>query len=149
MPAFVRRARTRRIVRPSARASLDFRRPSLHRPENRTDHLQAVASALVASQHQGSGLQCLFDHRDLALVQLEVRSSYLGKISPRLSAVMQARVTSATERDEVLFGIVTGMAPEFCVVNFKVGHLAACLAFPAIPSEHLVAKPLVWLRMKP
>lgn len=35
---------------------------------------------------------------------------------------MQARVTCATERNEVLLSIVTGPDTEFLVVNFKVGR---------------------------
>ena len=40
--------------------------------EVRAYHLQAVASALVRSQHQSCRLNCLLDHRNLGLVQLEV-----------------------------------------------------------------------------
>ena len=36
------------------------------------DHLQAVAPRLVRSQHQSRGLERLLDHRNLALVELEI-----------------------------------------------------------------------------
>jgi hypothetical protein len=38
----------------------------------RTDHLQAIASRLVCSQHQAGSFDGLLDHRQLTLVKLEV-----------------------------------------------------------------------------
>ena len=48
-------------------------------------------------------------------------------------------MADATERNQVLFGIITSLTPEFPVVNFNVGYRSARLACPAI-SEHPFAK---------
>ena len=40
--------------------------------EIRTDHLQTVAAGFVSSQHQGRRVDRLLDHRNLALVDLEI-----------------------------------------------------------------------------
>ena len=42
------------------------------RQEIRTDHLQTVAAGFVSSQHQGRRVDRLLDHRNLALVDLEI-----------------------------------------------------------------------------
>ena len=42
------------------------------RQEIRADHLQTVPPRLVRSEHESRRLDCLLDHRDLALVELEV-----------------------------------------------------------------------------
>jgi hypothetical protein len=44
------------------------------------------------------------------------------------------------EGDQILIGIVPGLAAELFVMNFEIGHRAARLASPAVPAEHLVAK---------
>jgi hypothetical protein len=47
---------------------------------------------------------------------------------------MYRGVACRTKGNQVLLGIVTGLAAEFSVVNFEVGHRAAGLASPAITS---------------
>jgi hypothetical protein len=56
---------------------------------------------------------------------------------------MQRGVACATQRDQVLLGIVAGLTTKLFVVNLEVGRRAAGLASPAVPAEHLVAKPIV------
>ena len=41
-------------------------------------------------------------------------------------------MTIEAERDQIAFIILAGVAAEFCVVNFKVGHGTAQLTSPAI-----------------
>src|SRR5579872_2398259 len=48
------------------------------------------------------------------------------------SGVVNARMASCTESDQILFGIVPGLAAKLFVVDFKVGHCAARLASPAV-----------------
>lgn len=62
---------------------------------------------------------------------------------------VNASVALIAKSDQIILCIVTAVTTELFVVNFKVGHRAACLAFPAIPAQHLIAKPPVRLRMKP
>ncbi len=52
---------------------------------------------------------------------------------------MHGGVAFAAQRDQVLLGIIPGMAAKLLVVNFKIGHHAARLAPPTIPAEHFVA----------
>jgi len=42
------------------------------RQEIRADHLQTIAAGFVRTQHQGCRLNGLLNHRDLALIELEV-----------------------------------------------------------------------------
>jgi hypothetical protein len=56
---------------------------------------------------------------------------------------MYGGVAFAAQRDQVLLGIVAGMAAKLLVVNLKIGHRAARLASPTVPEEHLVAKLVV------
>ena len=48
------------------------------------------------------------------------------------SAVMHRAMACRTKRDQILFRIVAGLAAEFFVMDFEVGHGAARLASPAI-----------------
>jgi len=52
------------------------------RQEIRADHLQTITTGFVAPEHQSRSLDCLLNHRDLALVQLEVNG--IGAKNPRL-----------------------------------------------------------------
>ena len=56
---------------------------------------------------------------------------------------MHGGMAFTAEGDQILLGIVPGLAAKLFVVNFKVGHRAARLASPAVPAEHLVAKLIV------
>jgi len=42
--------------------------------------------------------------------------------------------------DQVLLGIVPGLAAKLFVVNFKIGHRSARLASPRVAAEHLGTK---------
>jgi hypothetical protein len=53
---------------------------------------------------------------------------------------MHVGVTSIAKRDQILGYILAGVAAELFVVNLKVRHRAARLAFPPIASEHLMTK---------
>ena len=57
-----------------------------------------------------------------------------GKVWQKILAVMQAGVTAAAQRDQILVGIIAGVAAESCVVHFKIGYRAARFASPAIPA---------------
>jgi len=54
--------------------------------------------------------------------------------------MMHARMACNAERNQVLFGIVTGVAAKLSVVDLQVQHRAAQLTLPAITAEHLVAE---------
>jgi len=58
---------------------------------------------------------------------------------------MDASVAFGAQGNQVLLGIVAGMATKFLVVDLKVGHFAARLTSPAVSTEHLVAEILVLL----
>jgi hypothetical protein len=77
---------------------------------------------------------------------LRIINPPLGLVSERLGrsrTVMHGGMAFAAQRDQVLLRIVARMAAKLLVVNLKIGHRAARLAFPAIPAEHLGAKLLV------
>jgi hypothetical protein len=63
--------------------------------------------------------------------------------------VVHSSVACGAERNQVLLRVVSGLAAEFLVVNFQVGHRATRLASPAIPLEYLVAKLFVQGGNKP
>jgi hypothetical protein len=46
---------------------------------------------------------------------------------------MQIGVTCGAKGDQIFFAIVTGLAAEFFVMDFKIRHCATRLASPAIP----------------
>jgi hypothetical protein len=63
--------------------------------------------------------------------------------------VVDGGVTPGTKRNQVLLTIIAGMTAKFLVVNFKIRHGAARLAFPAVAAEYLVAELLVQREIKP
>jgi hypothetical protein len=62
--------------------------------------------------------------------------------------MMYGGVSRIAQRDQVLLGVIAGLAPELAVVDLKVGHRAARLASPAVAIEHLVAETVVLVRLK-
>jgi hypothetical protein len=50
---------------------------------------------------------------------------------------MHLFMASDTQRDQVFFGIVAGVAAKLFVVDFQVQHRAARLTPPAIATQHL------------
>jgi len=48
-----------------------------------------------------------------------------------------------TKRNQVLLGIVTGVAAKFFVVDLEVGPSAAQLTSPAVATEHFLAEMFV------
>ena len=52
-------------------------------------------------------------------------------------------VTSVAKRDQVLFGVVAGVAAKFFVVDFQVHHRATRLTSPAIAKQDLLPISLV------
>ena len=57
-------------------------------------------------------------------------------------------MTLDAERDEVLFGIGSQLTPRVDVVDLEVCRIAAVLAAPAVPLQHLLAKSTVGLRVE-
>jgi hypothetical protein len=53
--------------------------------------------------------------------------------------VVRRGVAGRTKCDQVLLGIIAGLAAEFLVVNLEVGHRAARLASPAVSAQYLYA----------
>jgi hypothetical protein len=53
------------------------------------------------------------------------------------------RMAFRAKGDQILLGVIPGLAAKLFVVNFKIGHRAARLASPTVAAEHLVAKPVV------
>src|SRR6266436_7777088 len=62
---------------------------------------------------------------------------------------MHRSVTCGTESDQVLLGIVSGLASVLLVVNFKVQPRAASLASPAVLLQDLLTQLLVRSRIEP
>ena len=58
-------------------------------------------------------------------------SAYVS-VNANFSAVMHCGMAFGTKCNEVLLGILPGVAAEFSVVNFEVGHCAASLASPVV-----------------
>jgi hypothetical protein len=56
---------------------------------------------------------------------------------------MHFRVTCGAERDQVLLGIVSGLASVLFMVDLKVHPGAATLASPAVPTQDLSTQLLV------
>jgi hypothetical protein len=52
-------------------------------------------------------------------------------------------VASGAKGDQVLLGIVAGLAAKLFVMHFKIGHRAARLASPAVAAENSVEKLVV------
>ena len=62
---------------------------------------------------------------------------------------VQVSMTVAAQGDQVLLGIISGLAAELFVVNFEIRHRAARLASPAVSPEYLIAKFFIRLGVKP
>jgi hypothetical protein len=62
---------------------------------------------------------------------------------------MRFRVTCGAERDQVLVGIVSGLASMLLMVDLKVHPCATCLASPAVPPQDLSTELLVRFRIQP
>ena len=62
---------------------------------------------------------------------------------------MHFRVTCGTERNQVLLGIVSGLASVLFMVDLKVHPRAARLASPAVPPQDLSTELLVGFRIQP
>lgn len=58
---------------------------------------------------------------------------------------MKSAMAGGTQRDEVLFRIISGAAAEFNMVDLEISHRAAGLATPTIAPEHSPVKVLVGL----
>ena len=59
---------------------------------------------------------------------------------------MHASVAFGTECYQILLRIIAGLAAEFFVMDFKIGHCATRLASPAIATQHLAAESVVLAR---
>ena len=62
--------------------------------------------------------------------------------------VMHLRVTYRTERDQVLLGIVSGLASVLCMVDLEVHSCAATLASPAVPLQDFSTELFVRFRIQ-
>jgi hypothetical protein len=49
-------------------------------------------------------------------------------------------MASGAKRNQILLGIITGLAAKFLVMNLKVRHRAAGLASPAVSVQHMVVE---------
>lgn len=65
---------------------------------------------------------------------------------PLLNADAQWR-GMRNKRNQVLLPVVAGLATEFFVMDFKIGHCATRLASPTVATQHLVAESVVQLRI--
>ena len=52
--------------------------------------------------------------------------------------MMHARMACNAERNQVLFGIVTGVAAKLSVVDLQIRHRTACLTAPAVSAQYLL-----------
>jgi len=66
-----------------------------------------------------------------------------------LLLTMRIRVTRGTKRDQIVLGIVSGLASVLFMVDLKVQPRAACLASPAVPLQDLSTELLVRFGIKP
>jgi hypothetical protein len=57
-------------------------------------------------------------------------------------------VACGAEGNQILLGVLSGLAAKLFVMNFEIGHRAARLASPAITAEHVVTKLVVrvWIQ---
>jgi hypothetical protein len=58
-------------------------------------------------------------------------------------------MTHRAKRNQILLGIVPGVAAKLFVVDPQIDHGAARLAPPSIPSQYVLAEPFVRLGVKP
>ena len=63
--------------------------------------------------------------------------------------MMHAGMALRAERDQVLLGVVAGMAAKPFVVDLQVRHGAARLTPPAITTQNLLPQALVGHRIQP
>jgi hypothetical protein len=70
----------------------------------------------------------------------------LGSLGTRVEhaffclSLVNRRMARHAERDQVVFGIVAGLAAKLLVVNLKIGHRAASLTPPAVPAQDSLTK---------
>lgn len=62
---------------------------------------------------------------------------------------MSGTVARRTERNEILFGIVSQFASEPEVMHLKLVRCSTILAMPAVAIEHPAAKLAIRFRLKP
>jgi hypothetical protein len=62
---------------------------------------------------------------------------------------MDATVAIGTERDQILFDVVTQLASRAHVVDLKTIRATAVLASPAIPLQHIATKFAIGIRVEP
>ena len=65
------------------------------------------------------------------------------------SLMMHGGVACRTESNQILLGIIAGMAAEFSVMDFQVGHGPAHLASPAIALKDSPAELFIRFGIKP
>ena len=58
---------------------------------------------------------------------------------------MDGEVALNAECDEIVSGVVPGVAAELLMMHFEVRHCAAVLTPPAVPAEHFIVKLFVRL----
>src|ERR1019366_9070389 len=66
-----------------------------------------------------------------------------------LSPAMQGGMTCNADCNEILLGIVAGVATKLFVVNFQVRHGAARLTPPVVATQDLLPQSLVRYRFQP
>ena len=66
----------------------------------------------------------------------------------RSVGTMHKRMASGTQRNQVLFGIITALATKLLVVNLQIQSAAATLTPPAITPQHLLPESFVQLGIK-
>ena len=62
------------------------------------------------------------------------------------SLAMYLPMTPIAQCDQVSLGVITGVAAQFFVMDFKVAFLATQLASPSISTEHLLPQLIVLAR---
>ena len=62
---------------------------------------------------------------------------------------MHSGMACRTKCNQILLRIVAGLAAEFFVMDFKIGHCATRLASPAVAMQHLVAQIVVLAGIEP
>ncbi len=75
------------------------------------------------------------------MIKTNTRAHGSGPIS-FVSPLMSTGVACRAQRDQVLLGVGSGVAPKLFVVDLQVRHGAAGLTPPAIATQHLAAAAL-------
>ena len=65
-----------------------------------------------------------------------------------LSPAMQGRMTCYADVNEILLGVVAGVAAELFVMDFQVRHSAAQLTPPTVAAQHLLPQTVVRNRIQ-